>query len=141
MATTLRQKLESITKNQPCLTCHERIGPPGFSFLPFDPVGRFKNSDAKGRPYDTTGSLLFDGSAPMPFTSAADLSTKLAARPEIQKCIARRMFRWAYGRFEADIDQSGLNTIESTSVASSAGVAQTLQQIVAAPNFGQVRVR
>ena len=141
MATTLRQKLESITKNQPCLSCHERIGPPGFSFLPFDPVGRFKNSDAKGRPYDTTGSLLFDGSPPMPFTSAADLSTKLAGRPEIQKCIARRMFRWAYGRFEADIDQSGLNTIESTSVASSAGVAQTLQQIVAAPNFGQVRVR
>ena len=141
LATTLRQKLESITKDQPCASCHERIGPPGFAFLPFDPVGRFKNSDAKGRPYDTAGSLLFEGSAPMPFSSAADLSTKLAARPEIQKCISRRMFRWAYGRFEADIDEAGLKTIENTAVTSGTGVAETLQQIVSAPIFGQVRVR
>ena len=141
LATTLRQKLESITKDQPCASCHERIGPPGFAFLPFDPVGRFKNSDAKGRPYDTAGSLLFEGSAPMPFSSAADLSTKLAARPEIQKCISRRMFRWAYGRFEADIDEAGLKTIENTAVTSGTGVAETLQKIVSAPIFGQVRVR
>jgi len=141
LATTLRQKLESITKDQPCASCHERIGPPGFAFLPFDPVGRFKNSDAKGRPYDTAGSLLLEGSAPMPFSSAADLSTKLAAHPEIQKCISRRMFRWAYGRFEADIDEAGLKTIENTAVASGTGVSETLQQIVSAPIFGHVRVR
>jgi len=138
---TLRQKLESVTKDQPCASCHTRIGPPGFAFLPFDPIGRFKNADAKGQPFDTGGSLMFEDGAPMPFTSAADLSTKLAMRPEIQKCIARRMFRWTYGRFESDKDDSTLLALEKVAVDSRTGVAETLQQLVTAPSFTHVRVR
>ncbi|MDX2020825.1 MAG: DUF1592 domain-containing protein [Deltaproteobacteria bacterium] len=138
---TLRQKLESMTANEPCLSCHKRIGPPGFSFLPFDPVGRFKNTDAKGQPFDTTGTLLFEDDAKMPFTSAADLGSKLASRPEAQKCIARRLFRWTFGRFEADGDAGAVSSFEKAAVDSSSGVAETLQQIVAAPSFTQVRVR
>lgn len=138
---TLRQKLESITKDQPCASCHTRIGPPGFAFLPFDPIGRFRNADGKGQAFDTGGSLVFEDGAPMPFTSAADLSTKLAERPEIQKCIARRMFRWAYGRFESDTDNVALSALEKAAVDSRTGVAESLQQLVTTSSFTQVRVR
>lgn len=138
---TLRQKLETMTAREPCLSCHKRIGPPGFSFLPFDPVGRFKNTDAKGQPFDTTGSLLFADDALMPFTSAADLGSKLASRPEAQRCIARRIFRWTFGRFESEEDAAAVAALEKAAVDSSSGVAQTLEQMVSAPSFTHVRVR
>ncbi len=139
--TTLRQKLESLTKDQPCASCHVRIGPPGFAFLPFDPIGRFKNSDARGQAYDTAGVLVLGGVAAVPFSGAADLSAKLAARPEALGCISRRMFRWAYGRFEAGADTAALSAVENAAVTTGAGVVEILQQIVADPAFAQMRGR
>jgi hypothetical protein len=139
---TLRQKLEAMTANEPCSTCHSRIGPPGFAFLPFDPIGRYKNTDVRGKPYDTTGALVLGGQTEkVPFSSASDLANKLAGQPAVQRCVARRMFRWSYGRYESDRDAAALGAIEQASVASGSGVAELLRRLVAAPDFAQVRVQ
>jgi hypothetical protein len=138
---TLRQQLEAKTANEPCHTCHSRIGPPGFSFLPYDPVGRYKATDAKGRPFDTTGALLLAGGATVPFDGAADLSSKLATQPAVQKCLARRYFRWTYGRFEGPTDTAPMTALETATVGSGTAVADLLHQLVSAPGFAQVRVR
>jgi hypothetical protein len=139
---TLRQRLEAMTSVEPCLSCHVRIGPPGFAFLPFDPVGRFKNLDAKGQPYDTTGALVVSGAAkPIPFSSASDLAVKLAAEPAVARCLARRLFRWTYGRYETKEDALALNQLETVAEAQRAGVAALLKQIVGDTSFGLVRVR
>jgi hypothetical protein len=138
---TLRQKLEAMTANEPCSTCHQRIGPPGFAFLPFDPIGRYKNADARGKPYDTTGALALKGQTErVSFSSATDLAAKLAAQPAVQRCVARRMFRWSYGRYESDRDDAAVGALEKASVASGSAVADLLKQLVGAPEFAQVRV-
>jgi hypothetical protein len=137
----LRQRLEAMTSVEPCWSCHSRIGPPGFAFLPFDPLGRYKNLDARGQPYDTTGALIVAGAAQKTaFDGASDLAAKLAALPAVQKCLARRVFRWTHGRYEAKDDAVALAELESA-VTSQAGVAALLRQIVGQPGFGQVTVR
>jgi hypothetical protein len=139
---TLRQRLEALTANLPCSNCHERISPPGYAFLPFDSVGRYKNKDAKGVPFDTKGALKLTGvAAPMPFDGASDLAAKLAVNPAIQRCVARRLFRWTYGRYESMADGSALDEIEQTSVMTGSSVAALLRKVAGASSFGQVRVR
>ena len=40
---TERQRIESITQNQPCAGCHSFINPFGFMQESYDPIGRFRN--------------------------------------------------------------------------------------------------
>jgi hypothetical protein len=139
---TLRQRLEALTATGTCANCHERIGPPGFAFLPFDAVGRYKNKDARGMPFDTKGTLKLPGGAePLPFDGASDLSAKLASSPAAQRCVARRLFRWTYGRYESVTDKVAMDEIEQTAVATGTTVAPLLRKVAGAPAFGQVRVR
>jgi hypothetical protein len=138
--TTLRQRLEAMTAVQPCKSCHDRIGPPGFAFLPFDPVGRFNRNDASGKPFDTTGTLLVKGT-PVPFTSASDMAAKLAADPASSRCVSRRLFRWAFGRFESAKDKSALAALEAEGASSEAGVTELLRHVVGSTGFAQVRLR
>lgn len=48
-AMTMREKVVELTRNKSCMTCHETINPLGFSLENFDPVGRFRTTEA-GKP-------------------------------------------------------------------------------------------
>ncbi len=135
---TLRQKLEGMTAGSPCSTCHSRIGPPGFAFLPYDPVGRYKPDDGLGRPYDTAGVVPVGGDN-VAFQNAPDLASKLAGHPNTARCVARRMFRWTFGRFEGEPDKPFLDGFQTSAVTGGAGVTAVLQALVGSETFAQVR--
>lgn len=138
---TLRQRLEDATKGEPCHSCHERIGPPGFAFLQFDPVGRFNALDGLGRPYDTAGLLVLpDRAEPVPFNGVSELSKVLSEDPVVADCLARRMFRWAYGRFEGHADKATLKELTEVSVDTATSVEGLLRAVVASPSFAQVEL-
>ncbi|MDZ4694940.1 MAG: DUF1592 domain-containing protein [Deltaproteobacteria bacterium] len=138
---SLRQRLEAMTKDAPCSSCHTRIGPPGFAFLPFDPIARFSRNDASGKPFDTTGTLLLPDETKMPFDGAADLANKLAAQPSVQACIATRLFRFTQGRFESDADSGELATITDSARKNTSDVAQLLTALVGGKTFSEVLVK
>ncbi len=140
---TLRQELEQVTSAGSCIGCHGRISPPGFTFLPFDPIGRFSANDAEGRPWDTTGALLVpDVDEPIPFEGVADLSLVLADSEVVAHCAAKRLFRWTYGRFEqAGADDEVLAALEDVAVASETATFELLRAIVKDPRFAQVLVK
>lgn len=141
-AQTLRQRLEGLTKDQPCITCHSQIGPPGFAFLPFDPIGRYSQNDALGRPYDTQGALLLPSLAePVAFRNVSELSQVLADEPDVARCIGKRLFRFGLGRFEASADAAALQALESEAVSNGTEVSALLGALVRSPSFSQVRVR
>lgn len=141
-ARTLRQSLEGLTQDQPCLGCHRQIGPPGFAFLSFDPIGRFQPNDPQGRPYDTAGELALPSvSQAVPFTNASELSAVLAEEPDVARCLARRLFRWSVGRFEAAGDKPALDALESEAIATNAGVSALLRRVVSAEDFTRVSVK
>ena len=57
---TVRQLTERHTRVAACAVCHQRIDPFGFSLENYDPIGRFRDKDAGGRPIDCK-AVLRDG--------------------------------------------------------------------------------
>ncbi len=137
---TLREYLDQTTAPAACQSCHQHIGPPGYAFLSFDPLGRYVEADVRGRPFDTRGELTLKDST-LKFEGAADMSRQLAAHPDTARCVARRLFRWTYGHFEADEDQTHLASLEEVSVSKLGSVRALLTAIVSSKSFVRVRVQ
>jgi Protein of unknown function (DUF1585)/Protein of unknown function (DUF1588) len=134
--------LEERTSSAACTSCHSRIGPVGFAFLPFDPIGRHTPADGAGRPFDTSGSFTFERSrAAVQFADSAGLSRALAQAPDLQKCVARRMFRLAHGRFESPRDEAKVLELEDTAVSTKTLAERLLREVVTAEAFEQVPVK
>ncbi len=135
---TLRQVLEEMTAPAPCQTCHSKIGPPGFAFLSYDVLGRHLPSDSNGVPYDTRGALSVGGQA-IEFENAPQLSAALATHPEAARCVAKRLFRWTFGRFEAPSDSELLKTLSAQSVKDATKVESLLTALVRSDAFARVQ--
>ncbi|MDX2011576.1 MAG: DUF1592 domain-containing protein [Myxococcaceae bacterium] len=139
---TLRQELEARTSGSGCVECHQRIGPPGFAFLPFDPLGRYRAADGANRPFDTSGSFTFEKSkAAITFADAASLSQALSTSEDLMHCLSRRSFRFAFGRFEAPDEAEVLARLDESAVAQRTSVKALFEQLVTADTFTSVRVR
>ncbi len=52
---TLREQLERHREDAACASCHDRIDPLGFALEKFDPIGRWRDTDAHGQPIDDRG--------------------------------------------------------------------------------------
>jgi hypothetical protein len=107
---TLRQRLERHMADPVCAGCHTLFDPPGYAFLPYDPIGRYRAKDGAGRPYDTTGTLTNLDGASVAFTSAPDLAHRLAGSATVARCFAEHVQRALLGRAprpeeEADVDR------------------------------------
>ena len=136
---TLREQLETLTAAAECQACHTRIGPPGFAFLAFDPVGRYSAADGLGRPFDTSGSIPV-GEDMVGFESAAELSAALSVHPETARCVAHRLYRWTYGHFEAKDTAPYLEQLSEASISTEADLRELLSTIVRSDEFAQVRL-
>ncbi|MEM1347096.1 MAG: DUF1592 domain-containing protein [Myxococcota bacterium] len=135
---TLRQKLEARTAAPECAACHTRIGPTGFAFLPFDPIGRWYAEDAQGRPYDTTGEIPVFGDT-IAFADVTELTSQLAAHPAAARCVADRLFRWTYGRFEGPGDEEELGALRVLASDEEVAARELLEAIVASEAFTAAR--
>lgn len=94
-----RERFEQLTEADFCTSCHVRIDPLGFGFENYDPVGRYRSTDA-GKNVDGTGSLTFthDPTLAGSFDGAVELAERLADAPEVKACIAEQWFRFAQGQ-------------------------------------------
>jgi len=54
---TLREELKRHREDPACSVCHDRIDPLGFTLESFDPIGRFRATDAGGGHIDDTGEI------------------------------------------------------------------------------------
>jgi hypothetical protein len=139
---TLRQELEARTSGPGCVECHQRIGPAGFAFLPFDPLGRYRAADGANRPFDTRGAFTFEKSqATIAFADAAELSTTLSTSADLMHCISRRAFRFTFGRFESAEEAELLARLDADAVAQRTNVAALLEALVTSEAFTTVRVQ
>jgi hypothetical protein len=136
-AQTLREELEGLTAHGVCQECHRRIGPAGFAFLPFDPIGRHRPNDSAGRPWDTAGSIPRPDRA-LVFENAPTLARELASDPSVRACVARRLFRWTYGRFESNADEPVIADLEAVATRQEGSVHAVLRELVGADAFVQV---
>jgi len=140
---TLREELEAITSADGCSGCHSRISPPGFAFLPFDPIGRYLPTDKAGRPWDTKGELIVpDQAETAPFDGVSELSVVLADSQVVTHCAAKRLFRWSYGRFEQDgADDEAVAALQAVADSSETAAFELIRAVVSDPKFSRVLVK
>src|SRR4051794_26047002 len=81
-----RQRFAQHTADAFCASCHTLMDPIGFAFESYDPIGRWRNTDADV-PVDATGALTgtdVDG----PLDGVPSLAAKLAGSAEVGTCAA-----------------------------------------------------
>ena len=95
--TTTRQRYEVAHGGKPgCATCHQNFDPIGFGFEHFDEAGRYRQ-DEQGLVIDATGKVLAsDGTPLFSFNGLDDLTTQLAALPEVADCVSGLAAAYAF---------------------------------------------
>jgi hypothetical protein len=91
---TLRQRLERHRADPVCAGCHARMDPIGFGLENFDPVGRWRTTQAD-KPIDSAGTLV-TGEA---FNGPAELKKVLLGKKDaFAKNVTEKLLSYALGR-------------------------------------------
>ncbi len=136
MNLTVRKELEYRTNAGPtCTGCHAMFSPMGYSFLPFDPVGRWTRQDPTGVPWDLSGSVTLHDDTEVSFAGPDALVEAIAEQPQAHGCFAQAALVWALGRRPVLTDGALLEQLANEAVASKGNVPKLFRAIVASPNF------
>lgn len=124
---TNRQRLDLHLNSQACSTCHRLIDPIGLGFEQYNAIGAFQEKMqlqfGGGRGNDPNAaapkmvSLELDTSSHIQgieksnFTTPKELGKILAESKTAQRCIAKQLFRYTFGREETAHDQPVIDAV------------------------------
>jgi uncharacterized protein DUF1588/uncharacterized protein DUF1585 len=118
---TAKERSEMHRRKPECASCHAVFDPIGFAFEGYDPIGRFRATDAAGQPIDTAGSLAgtaaLDGDVP----NAVALMKKLGTADEVRECVSKMWMRFGLGRAEDEKEDAASLTAAFKSMKDSGG--------------------
>jgi len=124
-----RQRFAQHTADAFCASCHTLMDPIGFAFENYDPIGRWRDTDADV-PVDATGTLTgtdVDGD----LNGIPSLAAKLAVSAEVGTCAATQWFRYAFGRSEQTSgDLCAISALASTLTGPGGDFKQMVRQTV-----------
>ncbi|MEA2700820.1 MAG: hypothetical protein QOI66_5091, partial [Myxococcales bacterium] len=88
---TNRKRVEELTKEAPCSTCHTAIiNPLGFAFETLDGYGKYRTMEPNGQPVDATGSYTLDGKS-FSYDGAVSLIKNMAASTQAHDCYSQHL--------------------------------------------------
>jgi hypothetical protein len=134
---TTRQRFDKHRADPSCASCHQLMDKLGYAFESYDGIGRFRTTE-NGVTVDDSGEIIgtdVDG----PFRGAAELAHKLAGSPQVQQCVTRQWFRYAFGRLETPLDQCVLDSLVKRFTGADRRVADLLLAIVESDAFRTYR--
>jgi hypothetical protein len=119
---TNRQRLAVHLNSESCASCHRLIDPIGLGFEQYNPIGVFEEkmvvrSGSRREGTATTVELPLDTSAHIQglensaFSTPKELGRILADNKSCQKCIVKKLFRYAFGRAETQNDEPVIEKI------------------------------
>lgn len=92
---SFREQLQIHRKKPSCAGCHEKIDPLGFGLENFDAIGRWRTTDANGKPIDSLATLPGD----VVFSTPAELKKLLLESDELfLRNITRKLLGYSLGR-------------------------------------------
>jgi hypothetical protein len=128
---TNRERLAVHLNSEACASCHRLIDPIGLGFEQYDAIGAFReamtlrflpaedaaDSDRRGPievnlPIDTRARV--QGLENSEFSTPKELGRIFAADEGCQRCIVKKLFRYAFGREETVADQPAIEAILKT---------------------------
>jgi hypothetical protein len=132
-----RERLAVHAKDPRCAGCHAQMDALGLAFERYDGVGLYRDSHFN-KPLDTTGTMTGAG-ADVPFKDGVELAALLARSPEVERCFAGHVFRYALGRKEEEADRCALNRLADQFRNSGGDVRTLATAIVTDDAFTQRR--
>ena len=132
-----RKRLEKHAADTACVSCHEFLDPPGFAYLPFDPIGRYQPLDPTGAAFDTTGTLTRVDRSSASFTDVTSMLDAVAASDDAHACFTRRYVEHAFGRTIATEDIGIYHALTDGLVASDGDFLSFVTALVVSPEFGR----
>ncbi len=96
---TRRERSAILQKTSPCGGCHTQIDPIGLALDDFDALGKKLSGDV-----DVSGRIGLPGDMQGEFEGSAELAGMLADSEQVQQCVGRQWFRYAFGRNEGAAD-------------------------------------
>jgi hypothetical protein len=135
---SMREDLEFRTNaGATCAGCHSLFASLGYSFLPFDPVGRWIKQDPSGKPWDLSGQVETDSGPTLSFASPGELTEKLGGHPEAQDCFSQGALRWVLGRAPVPEEKTLVEAVRDVSRRTRGSVPAIFKTIVESPSFVQ----
>jgi len=138
---TFRERLTALTSDPACAGCHVLLNEPGFSFLPYDPIGRYLTADASGRPFDTAGTLTGVDGDDTAFANAGEMLDAIAASDALHGCFTRHYLEFAFGRTLAPSDFVLYHALVDALEASDGDFVDLVTSLTTSPEFGRTGPR
>ena len=128
---TMRDAMVQHRANPACAGCHARMDPIGFAMENFDPVGRWRDTDA-GHVIDTSG-VFPDGAK---FDGMAGLKAALLSHPdEFVSTLTEKLLMYALGRNVQYFDRPAVRAIVKDSARNNYTLASLVMGIVKSTPF------
>lgn len=120
-----------------CSACHKLFDPFGHPFERFDVAGRLIDKDDHGNALRTDGEALLDGQL-LPFKDAIEFSNLMAKSAEVEACLARKMYTYAFGRPVGTSDEGAEAALAKAFSAGGRSYPALIRAIVASQGFNAV---
>lgn len=136
---TVRELVERHSADPRCAGCHIRVDPFGFALEQFDSIGRFRDKDAAGRPFDLR-SKLRDGTV---LESVDDVRHHLVQtrRDVVVRQFCRKLLGYALGRGVRLSDQPLIEEIQERLKEQDYRFSVAVETIVRSRQFREIRGR
>jgi hypothetical protein len=156
---TLRDRVQSVTRDEACWKCHQRMDELGLPFEGFDHFGRLvaqemvldreataANVDKKGQPLGevfrgvpvvTTGAITGTGDAQLdgPVSTPHELVTRIARSDRARQVFIRHAFRYYLGRNESLADAATLQEADRAYQESGGSFKALLVSLLTSDSF------
>ena len=126
---SLRSKAESRMNatEQGCANCHLQMDGMGLVFDNYDEMGRYQTEDEFGNSLDDSGQILGTLSTDQRVDGVDQLATVLAESEEVQTCVSKQFFRYAFARTEnGQTDGCSLHMIDEALARSNGNIREVL---------------
>lgn len=137
---TRRERLLMHIENPSCSSCHRLMDPIGFGLENYDAVGQWRDRESIrigqrtiGLGIDSKGEIA--GLANSVFSDTRQLGRVLADSPTCQECVAKQIFRYAFGRMETPADQEAIRRAFTIFRDSGFRFKELLVALVRSPQF------
>ena len=118
---TAKERSEMHRRKPDCAVCHAAFDPIGFAFEAYDPIGRYKTTDAAGKPIDTAGVLTGTQGLDGNVANAVELMKKLSTGDEVRDCVTKMWMRFGLGRAEDPSEDAASLTAAFKAIKDSGG--------------------
>ena len=143
-----RERMLEHVQNASCSGCHRLMDPIGFGLEKYDAIGAWRDQEivdissgsgesrrSKSVNVDITAAGEIAGLPNATFSDSRELGRVLATSPVCQDCVAKQMFRYAFGRAEAASDRATVAATAATFRSSGFKFKELLISLVRSPQF------